>query len=129
MYTYSIYTMHLYLLLLVLLIISIAFIIFTEHFAKKTFEYIFFKNKYFEVDTYTFIHFSVTLLIAYFYPFYLDGFIMTFFVVSWDMIENYVLPAISKHFAFCKETPQNILTDWIVSIPAILYAQFYRNNV
>ena len=115
--------------IIVFLAISIGFITFTEHFAKDAFEYIFFKNEYFEVDTYTFIHFSVTLIIAIFYPFYLDGFIMTFFVVGWDIVENYILPNISYHFAFCKETPQNILTDWIVAIPAILYAQLYRNNI
>ncbi len=113
-------------LLIILVVISIAFITFTEHFAKNTFEYVFFKNQYFEVDTYTFIHFTGTLAIAIYYPFYLDGFIMTFFVVGWDILENFILPTVSDHFAFCKETPQNIITDWIVAIPAILYAQFYR---
>lgn len=119
---------YIFTLIIIYLIIAISFITFTEHFAKDTFEYIFFKNDYIEIDTYTFIHFAVALIIAFFYPFYLDGFIMTFFVVGWDILENYILPAISDHFAFCKETPQNIFTDWIVAIPAILYAQFYRNN-
>lgn len=115
--------------IIIYLIIAVSFITFTEHYAKSEFEYIFFKNDYIEIDTYTFIHFAVALIVAIFFPFYLDGFIMTFFVVGWDIIENYMLPAISDHFAFCKETPQNIITDWIVAVPAILYAQFYRNNV
>ena len=72
---------YIFTLIIIYLIIAISFITFTEHFAKDTFEYIFFKNEYFEIDTYTFIHFAVALIIAFFYPFYLDGFIMTFFVV------------------------------------------------
>lgn len=115
-----------YVLMIFIGFVFIEFVNNNKNFKRKL-EHIYFKNNILEIDTYTFIHCLTTMLISLYYPYHLDYKAMLLIIVGWDLFENYMLPSLSSHFEYCRESPQNIFTDWLVSIPSIIIAYNRKN--
>ena len=117
----------------VLPLYSILNVLFIQSYLKTYFCFILYESQYIKINGWFFYHVFNTLMIAKYYPYFLNTYKMGLFIFGWEFIENVGVPYIgyiTNNSFFIKEfrEPLNdIFGDIIAAIPSFIFIYMYYN--
>ena len=111
-------------------VIGIFNVYFIQTYFKSIFAYKFYKSNYIIINGWFFFHIYNTLLLSLIYPYRLSTLRMIFLVISWEIVENIIVPnfgvyigndLLSNNF---KEPLNDITGDIVAAVPSICIMYF-----
>ena len=112
-------------LVLPLCSIKIVYILTNTNF---NFMYSLYENNYIIIDYWFYIHVINSNLLILLYPYKLNLYKYWYFILSWEIIENIIIPNLFKELYYYKEQPRDIFGDIVAAIPGSIYLTYINKN-
>jgi hypothetical protein len=92
------------------------------------FMYTLYENNYIIIDYWFYIHVINSNLLILLYPYKLDLYKYWYFILSWEIIENIIIPNLFKELYYYKEEPRDSFGDIVAAIPGSIYLTYINKN-
>lgn len=114
-------------------VIGIFNVCFIQSYLKFIFSYKFYENDFILINGWFFFHVYNTLILSLVYPYKLSAYKMAFLVVSWEILENIIVPNFGIYIGSellynnFREPLNDITGDIIAALPSI-YILYFKNK-